>query len=1143
VSHEVIEAGPRVAVLGPLVVRVDGHERAVSGRRERVLLAALTAGRRSVVPTDRLVEDLWDGNPPPTAATALQVCVSRLRSALEPGRRPRAASSVIFTARGGYELCLPREAVDADRFADTVEAARALIAGDPARALPRLDEGLALWRGAAYADTPELPGAAEEAIRLEELRLFAREARLDALLALGRHVEAVPDAELLARQHPFRERLAELSALALYRGGRQADALAVVTRTRRQLADELGVDPSPALRRLEHDILTQAANLQPARQSISVRQPVSVAPPGRPTQAGRAEEPIVGRRTQLTALDDALADALGGRSALVLISGEPGIGKTRLATELRRRADVLGIPTLWGRCHETDAAPAFWPWHPILRDAAADAPGTDAALLPATSHLPPAATGRATDFDPASAPLRVYEAVTRHLADYASAHRAIAVVLDDVHWADPSSLHLLAFAAEALAHRPVLLVATLRDNHPRPDTALEACLANLARLHPMRLRLAGLDRVETHDLLRQSTGSDIDESIAGMIHRRADGNPFYARELARLLAGHAGRDLAALEIPDGVRDVVRRRVGMLAETAQNLLRLAAVAGREFSVDLLEAVSNTRVDDLIDACDQAGGHGLLDETEPGRYRFTHALVRETLYDDLSSARRGRLHGDIGSALEDRLANRPDLLGSVAYHLALGVPMRPALAPAAARQGIAASRQADLRYAYDDACALWQRTADALKDRLAGDPHTRFELLHGLGVARHRVGNFTGAQEALSEAIAIGRELGDIELVATAAVACGGPGLWNWRDYAQVDHEVIRALDECRIALPDGPLRCRTTANLSVELVYTWNTERADILSADAVEQARRTGDPETLAYALSCRFLAIWRPGTARERLATAEELTTAAEAVGSPDLELVARFLRACVLLELGRVDDADSEIAHCDAIATRLRRSSTAVQLSWWHCMRLLMQGRADDVMKAIPEAARRHRTTTVAGAAECEGTALAEAATATGRLDEALPRLLELAANSNQPVFHAVVARAAMAAGRLDMAAELLPAASAPGAPDNWHSLALDCLRTEVLAALGRTDELRRAVTRLRPHADGIALYGSIDNLGSVHYFLGVAAAACGDTKTAITELRQAVTTNESCRAQSWLTRSQDHLAALLERDNPNPRQSPST
>ncbi|MGA4545190.1 BTAD domain-containing putative transcriptional regulator [Uniformispora flossi] len=1559
-----------------------------------MVLASLTAARPSSVAPERLVDDLWGGNPPTTALTALQVCVSRLRSALEPGRRPRTPSKLLVTTSVGYELRPPAGAVDADRFVSGVDDAQAAAAdGDPAAALSRVDAALTLWKGAAYADTADLPGPREEAGRLTELRLAAAEMRLDALLALRRHAEVVLDAERLTREHPFRERLAELWALALYRGGRQADALAVLAANRRRLADELGVDPCPIVRDLERDILRQAPRLDvgdvtgmgvvagtqtwlasgaevgrgtgpqaggagvagagagtsagagaeanagsgteagtrpgshaqastgtgteaspgteanegpgtpakvgpgtgsvagtgvgasasmgsqadavpgagagaardaragagsgtqagarppgveagvgastgtqatgdphtgthpgaevdtatgattgadtttdrgaqvrtgatpgahaeasartdtgrhartgtsmettagagtPANAGSSTGTPASMGPsakagaepavragaetatganagaetgpnagpePGRhahaqecattdrdaqasggavphahtqpytstdqaaragtsvgpqahtgaePGTSGRAETgastsglatsgpqahasaaaeagtdkdsgtqahtdtparartqadaragaaaaadastsaapqthtgtgpqaaptsaatqahethrptptsappndphtpnvlspltngapedasprgtslpprdpdgrratfipppggplPHIGRYPQRNALAQALADTRAGHGALVVISGEPGIGKTRLLAELERLAGEVGVRVLRGRCPETDAAPAFWPWHAVLRNLRPATPAPTPMPRPAPAHAsPPTVLGPLPDdpsadavgFASASAPLRVYESVTHALITDATANGPVAVVLDDIHWADPSSLHLLGYAAEMLAGQPVLLAVTLRDNHARSDSALDACLATLARLHPLRLRLSGLDPAEIGELLRQSVRTDIDGATANLIHARADGNPFYARELARLLGRDADFDLHSSAIPDGVRDVVRRRVGLISETTRTLLRLASVVGRDVDVDLLAAVSGTPFDDLVDACDAAVVHGLLEETGLARYRFTHALVRETLYDDLGAGRRGRMHGDIGAVLEVWLPERPELLDSVAYHLAFGAALRPALVGSAARHGIAAARQAGLQYAYDDACARWERTADLVAGRRGVDARVRFDVMHGLGVARRRVGDLAGAKRALGEAIRLARELADIELVALAAIAVGGTELWNWREYTEVDHEVIAVLEQCRTELPPGPLRCRATAGLAVELVFTWDAERSDTLATEAVAEARELGDPETLAYALGCHYLATWFPGTAAARLATTEELTDLAVVSGHADVELVARFFRGIVLLELGRVAESDEQRAACAALVARLRRSSSAIQMQWWDFLRMHMAGRTADLAAILPAAVRQHRATTLVGHAECEGNALAQVAELEGNLAGALPQLIELVKGSPYPAFHAQVARAALLSGRPDLAAQHLPPASPPAFAGSWQSLATDCLRVEVLAGLGRIDEVRVAMDRIRPHADGPAVYGSIAYLGSVRYFLGVGAAACGDRAQAIRELGAAVAANAAYGALPWQARSERKLAELVD------------
>lgn len=1119
----VAQAGPvvAIAVLGALRVEVDGREVEVAGRRERNLLALLAARRGGAVSAAALIEGLWGDGAPASAAGSLQVAVSRLRSVLEPGRLPRAAGTVLVSTDRGYELRLPVGSLDAEVFGTRLDGFARLPADDAQGALVALDAALGLWRGDAYADFLELAPVREDAARLEDLRLLAAETRLGTLAALGRHAEVAADAEPLVRRHPFRERLTELLALALYRTGRQADALAQLRLARGRLADELGVDPSPALRRLEADVLGHAGHLSAA----SVRR----VPAGAPRVARTVR--VFGRSTQLAFLDAAIADVAQDRGALVIVAGEPGIGKTHLVGEFARRAAGAGVRTVWGRCHEAVPATAFWPWTEVLRAVHDEFAVAD----PLPPLLARGAPDRGIDLDPATAPLRVYDQVTRYLGE-ASRDRPLAIVLEDLHWADPSSLHLLRYAADELVRGPVLLVVTLRDTDGRADPALAACLADLARAHPVRLALEGLGPADTRALIGQVTGADVDDATADAVFRRAGGNPFFTRELARLMTGDARTGLAAGEVPDGVRDVVRRRVATLPESARVLLQAAAVVGRDFGADLLVPLSRLDVDTVADALDAAAAHGILDEvtSRPGTYRFTHDLVRDTMYGDLGPARRLRLHAGVGTALDRSSQAGGEQSAEVAHHLLLGAALDPTLTARAVRHCVAAATRAGEQFAYQEACDLWQRAADAAERGPDVDARARFAVWCGLGVARRRTGDLSGSREALRAAIELARALGDAELLAGAAVEFGGPELWNWRDYAEVDHHVVAVLEQCRDALPAGDLRVRVTASLAVELVYTWDAARADALSGEAVVDARRGDDPRTLCFALGCRFLAIWRPGTAPERLALAQELASAAGAADSPHTELMAHFLRACALLELGRTDDADADIVRCEALAAGQRHTSAAVQLAWWRCMRRIMAGAHEDANAAIPAAADLHRRTTVAGRDECEGTLRAEVATAAGALAAELPALAELARRSRQPIFRAVIARAALAAGERELAAELLPAEPSPTAAGNWASLALECLRTEVLAGLGRADELRRSMTRLTPHADAIAVYGSIDTLGSVHHFLGCAAQSLGDRAAAAAHFTRSVAINARVGVVPWHHRSLERLALLVGEGN---------
>jgi DNA-binding SARP family transcriptional activator len=509
----------RFGVLGPLVAEDEHGPVDVKGPRHRAVLARLLVARGRVVPVDRLVDDLWE-TPPDGAVGALQTFVSALRRAIEPDRPPRAPATVLVTASPGYAL--RTDDVDALRFEADVAASGDLLARHRAEdALSRVDTALALWRGPAYAGFDDQPWARAEITRLTELRLLATERRAAALLAVGRAREAVPDLEAHVGDHPWREDGWRMLALAMYRAGRQGDALAALRRARQVLADELGVDPGPGLRQVEADILAHAPHL--TEQAAT-------------TLVGRAEE---------------LAALTSTTHGLVLISGDAGSGKTALAEAFAAARTARGWTTAWGDNPE-DGTPAAWPWHQVL-----DALG--AGDVPAS-----------TAEDPVVARFHWHRAVSAHLGAVAR-QAPLLLVFDDLHWAGAETVALLAsVVADAIPR--LLVVATYRTTDVSPE--LTDFLGRVARAEPVRLYLGGLAADAVPDLVRATIGRDVDAATSAAIHLRSGGNPFFVRELARLF--DADGDLAA--VPPGVRDVVRHRVAALPASVHAVLRRAAVLG-------------------------------------------------------------------------------------------------------------------------------------------------------------------------------------------------------------------------------------------------------------------------------------------------------------------------------------------------------------------------------------------------------------------------------------------------------------------------------------------------------------------------------------------------------------------------------------
>src|SRR5580693_8018430 len=584
-------------LLGPLEAQ-DGERRVELGRpKQRVLLAVLLVHANHVVSLDRLIEELWGAGPPPQAAASLQTYVSNLRRALEPGRPARAPSRMLVSQPPGYRLVVGAGDLDAARFAALAqEGHRLLEAGRPAAAAGVLREGLALWRGPALAEVADEGFAQAERNRLEELRVAALEDRLAADLDLGGHVAAVAELEDLAGRYPFRERLAGLLMLALYRSGRQGEALQAFQGARRELADELGIDPGRRLRQLETGILRQDPGLDwtpppaepdsPPGETGGSEGEASPAPASFTRSSQVAVDELVGRDDQLAALEGVLAGARNGRGRVVLVAGEPGIGKTRLAEEAARRAAAAGIQVAWGRCHEGDGAPALWPWAQVVRQLTAElAPGQLAAMLgPSAARLgqllPELAgpDGPAPVADLGAARFQLNQAVAGLLRRLAG-DRPLLVVVDDLHWADVPSLSLLAFLAAELKDARLVVVGTYRDVEVVAGRPLAETLGALAR-EPVveRILLGGLDRAGVARLVGRTIGGRPAEPLVEAVHDRCGGNPFFITELLRLLQSErrlAAPDAAAAarrEVPVGVRDVLRARLARLpAQTGTVLM--------------------------------------------------------------------------------------------------------------------------------------------------------------------------------------------------------------------------------------------------------------------------------------------------------------------------------------------------------------------------------------------------------------------------------------------------------------------------------------------------------------------------------------------------------------------------------------------
>jgi DNA-binding SARP family transcriptional activator len=680
-------------VLGPLEVRDDdGNLVELGGRQPRVMVAALLLGAGRAVPVESLIDAVWGDSPPSSAAGTLQSYVSRLRRRL-------GADAIVFEP-AGYRLVVDHDQVDFRRFEALADRGSNLLErGELDQARTVLLEAEALWRGPALSDLAELEFATGTASRLDLRRLTTIEDRIEAELRLGRHTTVVDELGALVAANPLRERLQAQLALAQYRAGRQADALRSIADASRTLREELGIEPSPELRELEARILAHDPTLElrpPASPPPPVNAPPVGAPPGTAPDAPPPAEPragpgsdrLVGRESELAELVSAFDESTTS-ARFIVIEGEPGIGKTRLTDELRSITTARGAMAVWGRSDEGGAAPALWPWLVPLRvlaERTEDVPDEVAELLRGQTPMS-AGQAQSTQFDR-------FEAVAGWLA--AIARRVpLVLLLDDLQWADETSLELLTFLAGRL-DAGVTIVGTMRQLEVgRRDAATDALAAIARRPGSRRLVLRGLSAADTATLLDVAANRAVDQSAAATIHARAEGNPFYAIELARLLdeEGVGSRD-----VPGSVGDVIRRRLAGLPDGTTELLRTAAVVGRDVDLALLARTADADLDDVLDALDPAVAHRLLVEVpeRPMELRFSHALVREVLLEDLTALRRARLHLRVADAIEAAGAGTDDA-EILAEHLWRAAPVGVGLRAADALERAAEVAQHRVAYA--------------------------------------------------------------------------------------------------------------------------------------------------------------------------------------------------------------------------------------------------------------------------------------------------------------------------------------------------------------------------------------------------------------------------------------------------------------
>ncbi|CUR55219.1 putative Transcriptional regulator, ATPase, winged helix family [metagenome] len=778
---EEVPAPPRFGILGPLQV-TDAARRPLplGGPRARELLALLLLNPNRPLSTEHLVTAMWGESPSDGAATTLRTHIAAVRRVLAAA----GAGDALGTRAGGYLLALDRDDLDAEVFSGLVDRAQeALGIGEPAHAARLLDEALGLWRGDVLSDLGP-PDYADAAVaRWGELRIVAQEAAMAAALALGQHREVVGRLQELVAAHPFHERLCGQLVLALYRSGRQVDALSAYAETKQRLAEELGLDPSPELQALERAVLRQDPALLPLLETDSSaadagpRSPSPPAPlvrqPPDAVFAALRRSAMVGRDAGLEAVTRAWHEVRGGGRGLVAVGGPAGVGKSRLAAELAQVADQDGATVLIGRCDP--AAPyaalvSAFSGSAAVQQLAVSAPAGVRARLHPLLPLEPGTEVHPEDGDRDNGPARL-RAVEWVLAGLAAQAPLLVVVEDAERLTDEEST-MLAGLATRLPERTLMAVC-FRDppgsrHPPLADLLGRGGVYELTRL----VSLEPLGREELRELAASILDVEVSPDLVEALWQRTGGNPFFAREVLRDLApadlrsGRLGQGL-----PAGLQGVLRHRLGQLPDDTRAAISAAAVLGREVELTHLTHLLDEREETVVSALDVALTSGFLVEAGQswaGSYAFPHELMRQAVYAEIPSPRRQRLHQRAVDAVLGTHPTEAEVIAAASHALEAGPAAEPAQAASLVDR---AAHLAAAGFGFEVAVRLAEarlpllRRFAAPEELAAADVDVaRLRLRAGRGYAR--------VVELLERALGTYLSLGDTEAAARVHSRLGG-----------------------------------------------------------------------------------------------------------------------------------------------------------------------------------------------------------------------------------------------------------------------------------------------------------------------------------------------------------------------------------
>lgn len=871
---------------------------------------------------------------------------------------------------------------------------------------------------------------------------------------------------------------------------------------------------------------------------------------------------FVGRDAVFRRLTSVWKEATVEGKRTVLVAGEPGVGKTRLASELAGIVSAEGGVVLYGRCEEDLGAP-YQPFVEALREYVAVTPPGEDLLDRLGPHagelvrlLPELGDGRSglpppTEADSETERYLLFEAIVAFFAN-ASRARPVLFVVDDLHWAAKPTVLLLRHLVASSVSMAALVLGTYRDTELEPGQPLSTLVGDLPRLPgAVRLSLSGLDEDGVAAYVEAAAGHTLGErghGLAVTLHAETAGNPFFIGELLAHLAesgaiyqrdGRWTADVDAnavdLDLPAGVREVIACRLARLPEDAQRALTVGAVAGPVFSMTLLERVAEagTSSESMLAGLEDAARAGVVREVPPLDWSFSHALVRQTVYSQLSAARRCRLHRSVARALET-LPGQPDAtrIAQLAHHFGMAAPLGDAAS--ALRYAREAGDIARAGLAFDEAAGYYERAIAALDLCEADDPPARCDLRIARGEVLRRAGD-PAFRPVLMEAAALARSLGDTTRLGEAALA-----FTHWVHSSTVggiDAELIGMLDEALIGLgaEDSALRARLLALLAVELTFTPDHERREALARESCEIATRMADPQVLTKTLPrAAWVMTGSPDVPDAAAAMTEQLVSLARDGSDEEAQLFGHYFEMNLAMKRGDLAVATAAHAEADRLAERLRQPAHRWNVEILRGALALLRGDLEEAERLVASACEIGQIADLPEslAMATFGGQLYWLRYDQGRLAE-LEGLMAAAVDAQPglPAWRASLALIQCSEERFDEAAEQFEVAASndfTDVPRDFVWVSATMMLADIACALGDGARGQLLFELLRPHA-GFFGWNTLASTGPVDLRLGKVAALLGRTDEADSHLRAADEQCDLFGAPLWRARAVAERARL--------------